>query len=132
MEDERLERAREAFLRHMGTAWAPSADPTDPPALREFSAINFARAYGDSWSRDGLDVRTKSLVTLAVLATQRADRQFAVHVKAAEHAGVSRDEIAELLIHLGAYIGASSASIACAAARDAWAALDAPPSGQDP
>lgn len=125
MEHERLNDAREAYEHHMGEPWVPSGDPSDPPTLREFREINIARSYGDSWARHGLDLRTKSLVTLAILATQRAGDQFAVHVKAAERVGVTRDEIAELLIHIGAYAGAPSASIAVVAARSAWRELDA-------
>jgi alkylhydroperoxidase/carboxymuconolactone decarboxylase family protein YurZ len=123
---DRLGRATRTFQEHMGSEWVQPVDAHDPPELAEFKAINLARTYGDSWSRDGLDRRTKILVTLAMLATQRAEAQLATHLRAAEHSGVSRAEVAELLIHVGAYAGASAASSACAVAQTVWRELDRP------
>lgn len=122
--DERMVRATETFEHHMGAAWEPVVGEGDPPELREFKALNLARTYGDSWSRPGLDLRTKSLVTLAILATQRAEAQLATHLRAAERNGVPRAEVAELLIHVGAYAGASAASAASAIAQEMWRQLD--------
>ena len=69
-------------------------------------------AWGDVWARDGLDRRTRSCITLAVLTTLRADGEIAMHVRAALRNGVSRDEIGEVLLHTAVYAGVPAANSA--------------------
>jgi 4-carboxymuconolactone decarboxylase len=74
-------------------------------------------AWGDVWARDGLDRRTRSCITLAVLTTLRAEGEIAMHVRAALRNGVSREEIGEILLHTAVYAGAPAANSAFAIAQ---------------
>ena len=74
-------------------------------------------AWGDVWARDGLDRRTRSCITLAVLTTLRAEGEIAMHVRAALRNGVSREEIAEVLLHTAVYAGLPAANSAFAIAQ---------------
>jgi 4-carboxymuconolactone decarboxylase len=77
-------------------------------------------AWGDVWARDGLDRRTRSCITLAVLTTLRAEGEIAMHVRAALRNGVSRDEIAEVLLHTAVYAGVPAANSAFAIAQSVF------------
>lgn len=74
-------------------------------------------AWGEVWARPGLDRRTRSCVTLAVLTTLRAEAEIALHVRAALRNGVTREEIAEVLLHTAVYAGLPAANAAFAVAQ---------------
>ena len=69
-------------------------------------------AWGEIWSRPGLDRRTRSCITLtALVALGRLD-ELAMHVRAARRNGLSEDEIAEVLLQCGVYCGVPAANSA--------------------
>ena len=70
------------------------------------------------------NLRTRSLVTIAILAALRSD-ELALHLKAARNTGASRAEIAEVLMHVGVYAGVPAANTAFAMAK----AIDADEAG---
>jgi 4-carboxymuconolactone decarboxylase len=74
-------------------------------------------AWGSVWSRDGLDRRTRSCITLAVLAALGRENELAMHVRAARTNGLSREEISEVLLHTAVYAGVPAANAAYAIAQ---------------
>jgi 4-carboxymuconolactone decarboxylase len=76
-------------------------------------------AWGEVWQRDGLDRRTRSCVTLAVLTALRAEGELGMHVKAALRNGLSTEEIREVLLHTAVYAGVPAANSAFAVAQRA-------------
>lgn len=78
-------------------------------------------AWGEIWSRPGLDRRTRSVITLAVLAALHHDDELELHVRAARRNGLSRDEIVEVLLQVAVYAGVPAANRAFARARRALA-----------
>ncbi|MGI8531527.1 MAG: 3-oxoadipate enol-lactonase [Geodermatophilaceae bacterium] len=84
--------------------------------------------WGSIWSRPQLDRRTRSIVTVAVLAALRAHDELALHAPAALRNGVTREELAEVLLQVAGYAGAPAANSALAVARQALAdaGLDEP------
>ncbi len=62
-------------------------------------------AWGDVWSRPGIDRRSRSMVTLALLTALGFDHELALHVRAAVTNGLSVDEIGEVLLHTAVYAG---------------------------
>jgi 4-carboxymuconolactone decarboxylase len=82
-------------------------------------------AWGRVWDRPGLDRRTRSCITLAVLAALRCEDELAMHVEAALRNGVTREEIAEVLLHATVYAGAPAGNAAFATATRVLADLDA-------
>ncbi len=73
-------------------------------------------AWGDVWSRPGLDRRTRSMLTLALLAALGHDTELALHVRGAVTNGVTREEISEVLLHTAVYAGVPAANSALAVA----------------
>ena len=73
-------------------------------------------AWGQVWSRPGLDRRTRSCLTIALLAALRCEEELALHVAGALRNGVSTAEIQEVLLHTAVYAGAPAANAAFAVA----------------
>ena len=69
-------------------------------------------AWGQVWTRDGLDRRTRSCVTLAVLTALHCHDELAMHVRAARRNGLTPDEIGEVLLHTAVYAGVPAANAA--------------------
>lgn len=65
--------------------------------------------WADVWTRDGLDRRTRSLVTLGMLTALNRPAEFESHIRAALTNGCSVVDIQELLLHTAPYCGAPAA-----------------------
>ncbi|MGI8693617.1 MAG: 3-oxoadipate enol-lactonase [Geodermatophilaceae bacterium] len=96
---------------HVDRALGAASDFTRP-----FQDYITASVWGSIWSRPGLDRRTRSCITVAVLAALRAHEELALHVRAAIRNGVTREEISEILLHVAGYAGAPAANSALAIA----------------
>jgi 4-carboxymuconolactone decarboxylase len=84
-----------------------------------------ASAWGQVWARPGLDLRTRSAVTLAALTALHCHEELAMHVEAAVRNGLTPDEIAEILLHTTVYAGAPAGNAAFAIAEDVLRSLGA-------
>src|SRR3954453_18659747 len=80
-------------------------------------------AWGEAWTRPGLDRRTRSCITLAILTALRAENEIPMHVRAAIRNGLSPDEIREVLLHTAVYAGVPAANSAFALAQTTLAEL---------
>jgi 4-carboxymuconolactone decarboxylase len=74
-------------------------------------------AWGSVWARDGLDRRTRSAITLAVLVALGREAELAMHVRAARTNGLTPAEIGEVLLHTAVYAGVPAANAAFAVAQ---------------
>jgi len=61
--------------------------------------------FGEIWQRPGLDVKTRSLITLALLAATGRTHEIKIHVRGALVNGCTREELRELFVHAFAYCG---------------------------
>jgi 4-carboxymuconolactone decarboxylase/3-oxoadipate enol-lactonase/4-carboxymuconolactone decarboxylase len=73
-------------------------------------------AWGELWADDGIDRRTRSCLTLAILAAIGCEEEFAMHVRAALRNGVPTEHIREVLMHVAIYAGVPRANSAFAKA----------------
>jgi 4-carboxymuconolactone decarboxylase len=83
----------------------------------EFQELITRYAWGEIWSRPGLDRRTRSLITLAMLVALGREEELAMHVRAALRIGLTPDEIKEVLLHSAIYCGVPAANGAFAVAQ---------------
>jgi 4-carboxymuconolactone decarboxylase len=74
-------------------------------------------AWGEVWTREGLDRRTRSIVTLTALTSLRAENEIAMHVRGAIANGLTPAEICEVLLHTAVYAGVPAANAAFAIAQ---------------
>lgn len=65
--------------------------------------------WGNIWARPGLDPSERSMVTIAILAALNHE-ELEMHLRAAERTGLSREKIAETLLHVAAYAGVPAAN----------------------
>src|SRR5437588_5812864 len=75
-------------------------------------------AWGEVWARPGLDRRTRSCVTVALLTALRSHEELALHIRAALRNGVTPDELQEVLLHTAVYAGVPAANSAFALAQE--------------
>ncbi|MEO6087342.1 MAG: 4-carboxymuconolactone decarboxylase [Umezawaea sp.] len=90
----------------------------------DFQQLITSYAWGEVWTRPGLDRKIRSCITLAMLATLHHDDELAMHVKAALRNGLTRDEIGEVLLQVAVYAGVPAANRAFAVAQRTFATLE--------
>lgn len=83
---------------------ARAAEPADSLS-REFSDFITRYAWGEVWSRPGLDRRTRSAATLALLVASGRYDELSFHIAAARRNGLSAEEIREVVLHCAIYAG---------------------------
>src|SRR3954453_9750745 len=82
-------------------------------------------AFGDIWSRPGLAVRDRSMVTVAVLAALGQTEELRAHLAGARNVGLTREELVEVLMHVSIYAGVPATNVALRTAADVLG-VDAP------
>ena len=78
----------------------------------DFQRLVTEHAWGDIWTRPGLDRRTRSLITLTALVARGHHEELALHLRAALRNGVTVDEIKETLLQSAIYCGVPAANTA--------------------
>lgn len=66
-------------------------------------------AWGDTWQRDGLDLKTRSLITVAMLTALGKTHELKGHVRGALNNGATQEELQEVLLHAAIYCGVPTA-----------------------
>ena len=87
----------------------------------DFQDLITRYAWGEIWSRPGLDRRTRSAITLTALVALNHHEELAMHVRAARRNGLTEDEIKEVLLHAAVYCGVPAANRAFAIAQQVLA-----------
>ena len=82
-------------------------------------------AYADIWERPQMSKRDRSLITVAALIALGRQEQLHTHLERALGNGVTRDEIAEVVVHMAIYAGWPAAMTGAHVASDVYDALDA-------
>ena len=96
----------------LGDAHVDRAEAATTPFTAPFQDFLTRTAWGDVWARPGLDRRTRSAITLAMLTALRAEGEIAIHVRAALRNGLTPDEIGEVLLQAAVYAGVPAANAA--------------------
>ncbi len=81
--------------------------------------------WGEIWSRPGLALKTRSMLNIAMLAALNRSHELKLHVQGALRNGVSKEEIAEIILQAGFYCGGPAALEATRVAREAIKELGA-------
>ena len=66
-------------------------------------------AWGDTWQREGLDLKTRSLITVAMLTALGKTHELKGHVRGALNNGATQEELQEVLLHAAIYCGVPTA-----------------------
>lgn len=103
--DERFEAGMKVRREMFGEAGADQQYAAAPAFMKPLQDIVTGYCFGEGWNRPGLDRKTRSMLTLAILAAIGKPTQLRVHVRGAIANGVSVDEIREVLLHTMIYCG---------------------------
>jgi 4-carboxymuconolactone decarboxylase len=101
----------------LGDAHVDRAQARETPLDADFQRYITETAWGAVWARPGLDVHTRSLLTIAILATLGREHELALHLRATRNTGVTPEEVAEALLHVAVYAGVPAANRAFAMAK---------------
>ena len=77
-------------------------------------------AFGEIWSRPGLDLKTRRIMVIAMLTAMGRERQLRSHIAGALAQGLSREEILETIVHAIPYAGFPAALTALEIAREVF------------
>jgi len=99
------------------------ATPTRMPEA--FARITVENLFGDIWSRPGLELTERSLITLSALIVLGRENELRIHLRGARNLGIAREKIEEVMIHLAHYGGWPVAVSGFRALDEVWAAMDA-------
>lgn len=96
----------------LGGAHVDRAEASRTPLTDEFQDLITRYAWGEIWTRPGLDRRTRSCITVAMLVALNRNEELALHMRAALTNGVTVDELKEILLQTAIYCGVPAANSA--------------------
>lgn len=86
---------------------------------RDFQRWITENVWGELWTRPGIDLHARSLVTIAILGALNHE-ELELHLRAARNTGVSTEEITEVLMHVAVYAGVPAANRAFKVAKSIY------------
>ncbi len=117
MSDPGEERGMEVRREVLGDAHVDRANARTTGFTADFQDLITRYAWGEIWTRPGLDRRTRSCITLTALVALGHHDELAIHVRAALRNGLTQDEIKEVLLQCAIYCGVPAANSAFAVAQ---------------
>lgn len=99
------EKGRALLLEIFGEAYVATRDGRETDFTAAYNRLAEEAAYGMVWSRDGLDLKTRSLLTIASLTALGRAGELRVHLLAAINNGATAEEIREAILHTAIYAG---------------------------
>lgn len=96
----------------LGDAHVDRARERETDFTAAFQDLITRYAWGEIWTRPGLDGRTRSLITVAMMVALNRPDELRLHLRGAANNGVTRDEIREVLLQTAIYCGVPAANSA--------------------
>ena len=100
----------------LGDEHVDRATASSTPVTEEFQEFITRYAWGGVWTREGLDRRSRSIVTITALVAGRHFDELEFHLRAALRNGLTQEEIVEVLLQTAVYCGVPAANSAFAVA----------------
>jgi len=98
---------------HVDRSWKNST-PFDEDFVRFITEV----AWGSVWAREGLDLKTRHMITIAIIAALGREHELKLHINASPNTGITAEELKEVLLHVAAYAGIPAANSAFAIAKE--------------
>ena len=99
------DKGRALLLEIFGEEYVAARDGRETDFTAAYNRLAEEAAYGMVWSREGLDLKTRSLLTIASLTSLGRAGELRVHLLAAVNNGATADEIREAILHTAIYAG---------------------------
>jgi 4-carboxymuconolactone decarboxylase len=116
-EDPLIEAGMEVRRAVLGDAHVDAAVQRTTPFTAPFQDFITRYAWGSVWTRPGLELRERSMITLAVLTALGRENEIEMHVRGALRNGLSAEQIGEVLLHTAVYAGVPASNAAYAIAQ---------------
>ena len=112
MTDSTYERGMAVRRAVLGDAHVDRAEAGRTPLTGDFQDLLTRYAWGEIWTRPGLDRRTRSCITVAMLIALNRMEELAMHLRGALNNGVTVEELREVLLQAAVYCGVPAANSA--------------------
>lgn len=93
----------------LGEEYVKRALENATPFDKDFQEFVTRNAWGAVWTRPGLERKTRSLLTIAIVAALGHHEELKIHIRATRNTGASMDEVREVLMQVGVYAGMPAA-----------------------
>lgn len=127
MADTLYDRGRAVRCEVLGEAHVARSEARASAFDADYQRYITEHAWGAVWTRPGLDRKTRSMLTVAVLAALGRDEELALHLRGSRNNGVSDAELRETLLQVAVYAGAPAANSAFAIAKKVFPDLSNDP-----
>ena len=117
MSEDDMERGRRIRRAVLGDAHVDRSERQASAFDSDFQAYITQNAWGAVWGRPGLDVQTRQLLTIAMLAALGRQHELELHLSATRNTGVTPEQVREVLMQVAVYAGVPAANAAFAAAK---------------
>lgn len=127
MSETDLKKGREMRRALLGDAYVDriAATTYKDPLMQKFIDLASETVFGTLWTRPGLDLKTRTLITVVSDASTGREPELAIHLRMARRQGWSEEELAEAILHLLGYVGAPLVRDAMLVATQVFAELRA-------
>jgi len=96
----------------------------NPSLSEDLRAHTVSALFGTIWTREGLELEERSLITLASLISLNREHELRLHFRGARNVGISKEKIEEVILHLAHYSGWPTAVTANAVLNEVWSEMD--------
>ncbi len=122
---EMFDRGMEIRRKVLGDDYVDKALAKSGPFNEPLQELVTTYCWGWNWGRDGLSLRDRSLINLAMIAVLGRENELKIHIRGALNNGLSKEEIREVLLQVGIYAGIPAAVDSFRIANEAFIQIDA-------
>jgi 4-carboxymuconolactone decarboxylase len=124
LSNELFDKGMEVRKAVLGADYVARAEANKTDFDADWQSYVTEHAWAAVWSRPGLEKRTRSMVTIAMLATMGRLDELGSHIRATRNTGVTKDEVKEVLLQVAVYAGAPAANSAFAVAKRTYKEME--------
>ncbi|MDG1127863.1 MAG: 4-carboxymuconolactone decarboxylase [Paracoccaceae bacterium] len=122
---ERFDKGMAVRRKVLGDAHVDRAERAKTPFDEPFQTLITEGAWGTVWASDGISLRERSMLTLALLAATGNFEEIPMHIRATAHTGASKQDVLEAFQHVAIYAGVPRANHALKLAKATYAEMEA-------
>lgn len=108
----------------LGDRFVDKTEAAMTPLDAKYRKLTSEGLWGTVWASDGISLREKSMVTVAILASGGLTEELGLHLHVAAKNGASREDIMEVFLHVATYAGIPRSNQAIKTAKAIWAQMD--------
>ncbi len=121
---DRFDKGMEVRRRVLGDAHVDRAEAAKTPLDEPFQQLITEGAWGTVWASDGITLRERSMLTLALLAATGNFDEIPMHIRATARTGASKQDVLEAFQHVAIYAGVPRANHALKLAKQTYAEME--------